>query len=146
MPPLINILTRTSNRPRAFEKNRKSILNQTYKNIKHIVCTDDEASVEYINQNGIEDFRMMNREKLIEEDQSRDPDTGPYSPHNLYLNQMMNDVHEGWVIYLDDDDEFSSPEVLKEISELIETHNEDTIYFFLENGICQRFGIAGKLE
>jgi len=42
--PLLNILTRTSNRPNAFELNKMTVRTQTYPNIRHIVCVDDELS------------------------------------------------------------------------------------------------------
>jgi hypothetical protein len=44
------------------------------------------------------------RDKIIEEDKSINPNTGKYSPHNLYFNEMYGKITEGWIIFLDDDD------------------------------------------
>jgi len=128
--PLINILTRTSNRPNGFRKNRESILGQTYKNINHIVCTDDKDSINYIKENGITDYLLVNREELIQNDKSIDPKTGRYSPHNLYFNEMIKKVESGWVIYLDDDDRFVDNTSVEQIVNLINKSDEDTIIYW----------------
>lgn len=44
----VYVLTRTSGRPRYFARNRASVLSQTYANIVHIVCVDDEESASYV--------------------------------------------------------------------------------------------------
>jgi hypothetical protein len=128
--PLINILTRTSNRPNGFRKNRESILGQTYKNINHIVCTDDKDSIGYIEENGVTDYLLVNREELIQNDKSIDPKTGRYSPHNLYFNEMIKKVELGWVIYLDDDDRFVDNTSVEQIVNLINKSDEDTIIYW----------------
>ena len=46
--PLINILIRTSYRPKYFDKCIKSILNQQYNNYRIIICYDKENSLEYL--------------------------------------------------------------------------------------------------
>ena len=48
--PLINILTRTSNRPIGFKNCELSIKNQTYKNIKHIVSYDNDNDLTYLKE------------------------------------------------------------------------------------------------
>ena len=128
--PLINILTRTSNRPKGFRKNRESILTQTYKNINHIVCTDDENSIRYIKENGVNDFLLVDREDLIKNDKSVNPNTGRYSPHNLYFNEMIKLVNDGWVIYLDDDDRFVDNTCVQQIVDQINKSDEDTLIYW----------------
>jgi glycosyltransferase involved in cell wall biosynthesis len=128
--PLINILTRTSNRPKGFKINRESVINQTYKNINHIVCTDDKNSVSYIKENGVEDFLLVDREELIKNDKSTDPKTGRYSPHNLYFNEMIKLVDDGWVMYLDDDDRFVDNTCVQQIVDLINKSDEDTLIYW----------------
>lgn len=85
--PVLNILTRTFRRPLSFERCRKSILAQTYKKINHIVGCQEECYY----------FPAAHR---VEK-----KDTGRL-PHNLYLNEFGQKVKTGWVMYLDDDDEF----------------------------------------
>lgn len=104
--PLINILTRTSNRPNFFNRNVNSVNSQTYKNIRHIVSYDNDDDLEYINKHNNLTLVKIDKDKLIREDNSPNPNTGKYSPHNLYFNEMLKIVEEGWVIFLDDDDLF----------------------------------------
>ena len=47
---IINILTRTSKRPIGFDNCYKSIINQTYKSIKHIVSYEDNKDLQYLNK------------------------------------------------------------------------------------------------
>jgi len=128
--PIINILTRTSNRPNGFKINVENIKNQTYKNINHIVCTDDKDSINYIKENGIEDFIFIDRVEIIKNDKSPNPHTGVYSPHNLYFNEMIKLVNEGWVIYLDDDDRFTSLDTVEKIVNIINECNEDFLIYW----------------
>lgn len=122
--PLINILTRTSNRPNAFELNHNVVNSQTYKNVRQIVSVDDEATEAYVKEYDV-DYIVIDREKIIEEDTSIDPRTGKYAPHNLYFNPLMKEVKEGWVMLLDDDDRFSNGKCLEKIVNAIP--DEDTM-------------------
>lgn len=122
--PLINILTRTSNRPNAFELNRNTILSQTYDNINQIVCVDDDASENYVKNYGVT-YIKVDRENLIKSDTSTNPNTGKYSPHNLYFNPLMAEVKDGWIMILDDDDRLSNVNVISKIVDKIE--DEDTM-------------------
>lgn len=147
--PLINILTRTSNRPNGFKINVENIKNQTYDNINHIICTDDESSIKYIEESGFKDFIFLNRQDIINNDTFVNPSNnltynqikkrnikvphsafGPYSPHNLYFNEMIKSVNEGWVIYLDDDDRFTTNNIVSEIVDVINNNNDDTLIYW----------------
>ena len=121
---MINILTRTSNRPNGFDINKKSIRNQNYDKIKHIVSIDNEDD-NYVNQYDDIMIVKIDRKKLIENDTCVSPNTGPYSPHNLYFNEMMGKVDDGWIMFLDDDDRFLDENSLSMIVENIK--DEDTL-------------------
>lgn len=111
--PLINILTRTSNRPIGFDINVKSVKEQTYDNINHIIGYDNDEDLNYINKyDGLIKVKV-DRESLISADTSPNPMTGKYSPHNLYFNEMMKIVTDGWIIYYDDDDKLAHPMVIE---------------------------------
>ena len=84
---LINILTRTGNRPSYFKKLSDSIVAQTYKNIRHIKSSDN-ATCDY----------LSNSTDVISV--QRGVGVGSY---NVYLNALGAQVSEGWVIILDDD-------------------------------------------
>jgi glycosyltransferase involved in cell wall biosynthesis len=119
--PLINILTRTSGRPKYFQKCFESVNNQTYKNINHLISVDDDFSEEYVkkytdNYIRVEKFKgnIPNIDKT---------GTRRKAPYNLYCNSLKNRVTEGWVMFLDDDDEFLKATALEEISEYLKDEN-----------------------
>ena len=128
--PLINILTRTSNRPKGFKKNRESILRQTYKNINHIVCTDDRENEKYLKDVGV-DYMFLDRNYIIKNfvnPMPKSPGANIFSPHNLYLNEMIRYVKDGWILYVDDDDFLANDTVIEEIVNNIV--DEDTIMYW----------------
>jgi hypothetical protein len=129
--PLINILTRTSNRPNFFSRNIDSVNSQTYKNIRHIVSYDNDDDLEYINKYDNLTLVKIDKNKLIQEDDSPNPNTGKYSPHNLYFNEMLKVVESGWVIFLDDDDLFYDENSLECISNHLK--DDDSIVIWQMN-------------
>lgn len=127
MHTLINIITRTSNRPNGFKKNLESIRNQTYKNINHIICTDDENSVNYIEELGVKDYHLIEKKKRVKFKASIDGKKFPHAPYNLYFNEMHKFINSGWIIYLDDDDVFYSEDSVSKVVEIINKKDEDTM-------------------
>ena len=123
---LINILTRTSNRPAGFRLCRQSIVNQTYKNIKHFVSYEDEKSLEYINDQEIIKIKVEKEKKgLIKNEKGY-----LYAPYNLYLNKLISNIKEGWILFLDDDDNLFHNKVIEEVVKEIQKGDEDTIYIW----------------
>lgn len=124
--PLINILTRTSNRRNGFDKCAKSIKSQTYGNINHIVSYDNDIDLEYIDDYNVTKVKI-DREMLIKNDSSINPNNPNfwYSPHNLYCNSLLDSVNDGYIMFLDDDDMLISDNVIEEIVKNIV--DEDTI-------------------
>jgi glycosyltransferase involved in cell wall biosynthesis len=93
---LINILTRTANRPKEFKKCIASIKAQTYKDIRLIIATDSpDTSTGYILE-GVKDVKHY---KLLHVHK-----TGTPFNWNLYCNELKSLVEDGWFFYLDDDD------------------------------------------
>lgn len=125
MEPLINILTRTSNRPNYFANNVNSVKSQTYKNIKHYVSYDNDKDLSYINKHDSVVPIKVDRDKLIKEDNYGVFQTGKYSPHNLYFNELLSNIENGWVIILDDDDQFINEYSVEKIVKEID--NKDSI-------------------
>lgn len=120
MEPLINIITRTSNRPVYFENNVNSVLSQTYKNIRHYVSYDNDSDLNYIQKHKSVIPIKMNRDELIKNDNFGVYQTGKYSPHNLYFNEIFNKIENGWVLILDDDDQFIDEKSLEKIANAID--------------------------
>lgn len=121
---LINIITRTHNRPKHFKICRDSIISQTYRNVNHIVGSDIDC--DYYN----------NYIKLKLHDIQFKPDyLGTYpAPWNLHLNELNKEVKEGWIMYLDDDDKFVNSESLKTIVNNIDNENQLILWKVSING------------
>lgn len=121
---LINILTRTSGRPRAFKKCYKSIVSQTYNNFRHIVSYDDPKDVSYLRKYPIDTLRVETM--IISEEEKKSSDK-EFKPYNLYCNDLLNEVKEGWIMFLDDDDMLNSKHSLHKVVDMINLHDEDTL-------------------
>jgi len=126
--PLVNIVTRTSNRPNAFALNKATVRSQTYENIRHIVCVDDDVTEEYVKTYSDVDYIVIDREQIIKNDTSENPQTGKYAPHNLYFNPLMAEIKEGWVMMLDDDDRLANGKVIENVMEKLP--DEDSMVVF----------------
>lgn len=110
--PHFNILTRTSKRPHYFEALCKSIDAQDYTNWTHHVITDDQSSVTYITELGRKPKVTTRLEKRT--------DINHHFPYNLYINELYNEVSEGYVLIIDDDDCFLTPQVLTFLASTIQ--------------------------
>ncbi|WP_055435399.1 glycosyltransferase [Lacinutrix algicola] len=122
---LINVLTRTSNRPFGFSNCHNSVVNQTYKHVKHIVSYDNEKDLDYLNLYNVEKVKV-NKDISI----TKHKEGYIYAPYNLYCNALLNKVTEGWVVFLDDDDNLLHNKVLEDIVSQIRKGNEDTLFIW----------------
>lgn len=98
--PLINILIRTSNRPREFARCLASIVSQDYPEIRIIIGYDNPRALRYIPK-GLEAYPVSSDRSL------------PYW-YDKYLVDLMALVTEGYIISADDDD-FLNPNVLSKL-------------------------------
>jgi hypothetical protein len=104
----ISIVVRTSNRPKFFEENIKSILSQNYDNYTIYVGYDND-SYEYVkNYNNIVKINVKKNNV-------------PFF-YNDYINEIINkiDIQDTWILILDDDDKFTSNDSLKCINNYID--------------------------
>lgn len=110
---MINILIRTSNRPKEFARCIQSIRTQVYKDVQLIICTDSLLSLDYINENIGGFYSDVFTVESI---------GIPYT-WNLYCNELKERVTDGWFFYLDDDDYLLNKFALSQIaSHLREDH------------------------
>ena len=105
--PLINILTRT-HRKECFIKCEESISSQSYKNYRHILCIDEDSSLEYINSTDYIQVKRVEKKNFT------------HFSYNLYFNEMYKEIKDGWIMFLDDDDSFYSPSALEDLATSIE--------------------------
>jgi len=118
---ILNVLTRTSGRPNYFKENVESVKSQLYPYIRHIVCADDDASFEYASKEVKDVIRVDRKEK-------REQHGIMHSPYNLYCNELMSQVTDGWVMFLDDDDIFVDDSTIKQVMESDLTENDLIIW------------------
>lgn len=107
MGELINILTRT-HRPAYFKALQQSIMSQTYKDINWVVGSDLDRCDYYP-----EAIKLFKPQLILNNIQ---PPLAP-APYNHYLDIMQETVKEGYVMYLDDDDFFTSTASLEAIAD-----------------------------
>lgn len=86
--PVLNVLTRTSGRESCFKKLLKSFHEQDYVRKRHLVANDKG------------DAYVRGIPEVLQVIPVRDAGKCFY---NLYLNDLWNQVKEGWLIFLDDD-------------------------------------------
>jgi hypothetical protein len=103
---MINIITRTHNRPDYFRVCRDSVESQIYKNYNWIVGSD--SNCEYYPE-AIRLFTDTRQPLYV-------PQGHYYAPWNLHLNRLLLEVKNGWVMFLDDDDKFVNEKSLKRIA------------------------------
>ena len=139
---LVNIITRTHNRPKYFKNCRESILNQSHKNINHVVGSDTDC-----------DYYDNYIKLKLQDVQFPAAEYGSYqAPWNLHLNELQKHVKDGWVMYLDDDDKFVSNESLKMIMNNIENEDQMLLWRVDINGWIvppnESFGkiVAGQIS
>ena len=125
--PLINILIRTSGRPNYFNDCVKSIYTQTYKNWNIIIGIDDKDSKKYTQiAKGREIYYSYDASKIPPPPSSNE--YGIKFKYNLYLNDLQNNVQDGFVLILDDDNELYDKLSLEKIVNNIKS-NDDLIFW-----------------
>lgn len=113
MSKLVNVLTRTSGRPAFFKDHVESVNSQSYPYVRHLVCADDQQSLEYASE-------LVDDVIYIPGQPRRDEYGIMHAPYNLYINRLMEEVDGGWVMFLDDDDSFTGPDSLERIMRHVE--------------------------
>lgn len=108
-----NILIRTSNRPNEFKKCLKSIYDQNYLNVFLIISYDNNDTLTYIQEEKIK----LNHTLI---DLTNNSIYKHKCYYNLYCNELLKYVTDGWCFFLDDDDEIICPNVLHQINNEIE--------------------------
>ena len=133
--PMINIITRTSNRPIFFAECQQSIQTQSYPNefIRRFVTFDDEADLDgYIQQYNNLIVMEMDREKRKNQ---------THFPYHDYLNEVIKYIGDngpGWIVILDDDNQFTKNTCLDQIVKHIVDGGNDPKKFYVWK--CQHSG------
>lgn len=115
--PLFNVLTRVS-RPRYFATCRESVVTQLHPHVRQIVSIDSDRCLGAVE--GLPTVRV----------ERGGPERGTF-PFNLYFNELYREVQPGWVVFLDDDDVFTSPWALSDLAAQIERDGSDPDVMYL---------------
>lgn len=126
--PVINIITRTSNRPIYFGECQQSIQIQTYPTelIKRFVTFDDENDL---------NLYIQSHNGLIAMEVDRETrKSSNHFPYHAYLNTVIKHIHEfcsGWIMILDDDNLLSNAHSLDIIGKKILEDGNDPNNFYI---------------
>jgi hypothetical protein len=121
--PLINIIIRTSSRPKYFKNCVESIYKQTYKNWNIIVGVDDEESINYVQPEKCKLIKY-NYSNFVYPKKPNSEDYGLNFVYNLYINELFNHVKYGYCLILDDDNILTKNNSLEIMASKLKTKNE----------------------
>ena len=135
---LLNILIRTSNRPNYFSRLSENLILQSNQYFNCLVSVDTPESVQYVLEEGLSYVIMPYKYK---------PSKNLTFPWNLYLNILMDHVTEGWILFMDDDDIYFSPDSLQIIAENLPDHNSMLVWqmCFPDGRLVPSHDYMGKL-
>ncbi|MFO1488661.1 MAG: hypothetical protein U1F65_09305 [Verrucomicrobiota bacterium] len=118
-PPLIHILTRSNQRPRFFQENRASVAAQTYRSFRQLVSYENPETLRYLQRAGVPESDAIHVTRKT---------TSATHPYNLFVNDLMGRVEDGWILFLDDDDLFTTPEALTILASRLVDENQLVIW------------------
>lgn len=116
--PIINILVRCKDREQGLERLYESLKNQTYKNWRVIASYENESTWKYLCKYPFEKIRVTPTAKP--EHKPPGDEYKGFLHANLYFNEMMERVKDGWIMHLDDDDTFKSKNSLAGIAKHVD--------------------------
>lgn len=118
----INLLIRTCKRPNYFRACVQSIVSQNYSNYMIHVSYDTQESFDYIQPLVCDKLRAyyVNMDAVSKQ---------PYR-FNLYCNELLEQVDDGFVIFLDDDDVLTHSHVLEKINDRLADEKSVVLWKF----------------
>jgi hypothetical protein len=116
--PTLNVLIRTHNRPNYFAECMRSILSQDYPNIRVIVGYHTDEADLYTTKYPVTPVRYQPASKKIPKHINR-YEYGQGFPSNEYLNNLVAEVSDGYILLMDDDDAFTGSDAASKIMQKI---------------------------
>lgn len=118
---VLNVLTRTSNRPAYFNRLRRDLSRQKYDKRAHtlnwLICTDDIKSYTYLK--GSDNVICVAKKKAK---------TNPFHcPYNTYIQMLLSNVVEGWIMIVDDDAKLLNERYLDKLFRVLEQETPDKL-------------------
>ena len=125
---MINVITRTHNRPNFFKVCRESIESQKY-HLNHVVTCQTDEDVEYVSQYEVNKIIRVPNVKKKSETIFEGGFKLKHAPYNTFLNYANESITDGWVVYLDDDD-MLTPEFSEVLYDNISKFDANTKHFW----------------
>jgi GT2 family glycosyltransferase len=120
--PVLNVLTRTCDRPNRFRRCKESIKAQeTSVTIRHFVSIDRPCIY-------VEADVVIKATGKISPPIPAEHKHHRNAPYNLYVNDLLSAVKDGWIFVLDDDDEFLHEKAVAVLEPYL--GNEDNLIVF----------------
>jgi hypothetical protein len=127
----VNFLVRTSGRPNSFRRLLLSIQSQRLENRRIIVSVDTDDSERYVQS--LVDVDTIVRVPHVEKEEDG------HAPYNLYMNSLLDQVKEGWVVFVDDDNMFKESGVLSKFFGMVAGGDSKKLY------VCRTYNAPGKV-
>lgn len=138
-----NILIRNTYRPNMFKECIESVQEQTHiipilgNNVRIICCYDDKRSSKYLN-------KYKNTFKNIDLLEIVPNKSNTLQEYNLYCNNLMDKVKDGWILFLNDDNKFLNKHTLSNISKNID-NEDDIIFWSIPLGDAKKNNVYAKM-
>ncbi len=136
---VLNVLTRTCNRPNRFRRCSESLkVQETNVNIRHFVSIDRPCT--YVDSDVV-----VPATGKISADIPKEHESHRDAPYNLYVNDLLSAVKDGWIFVLDDDDELLHEKAVAALEPYMD--NEDNLIVFkfsMGDGIGKKHFIMPK--
>tara|TARA_Y100000389_G_scaffold48539_1_gene43815 strand:+ start:839 stop:5740 length:4902 start_codon:yes stop_codon:yes gene_type:complete len=138
-----NILIRNTYRPNMFKECIESVQEQTHiipilgNNVRIICCYDDKRSSKYLKKYKTM-FKNINLLEIVPNK------SNTLQEYNLYCNNLMDKVKDGWILFLNDDNKFLNKHTLSNISKNID-NEDDIIFWSIPLGDAKKNNVYAKM-
>ena len=120
----IHIIIRTHLREDYFQRAIESIREQDYQNYIIHVAYDHPDSLKYIK-------KYVGEKMMVHQVIRKSPENAFF---DLYCNDVKGKINNGWIMFLDDDNQLTHPKCLKIINEYLQKKKKIVVWSFLRPG------------
>lgn len=104
----------------------QSVLKQVRCNVNHLITYEKESDLTLITSLLEKSFKVEHLPILPK----RNENNRIHAPYNLHCNRLLEEVDNGWIMFLDDDDHLLHDHVLSDLRKSIQKIDKDTLLIF----------------